>query len=154
MNIKLTTALFVFILLFCNGVFANNSLLKVKFKPANPVMHLSKPTKVGNVTVYDHSEFSIKLINRHFYPIHIKSVHFTSNGNYQKSGLGDIANYWPWKGGQTLNSGKSISFNKVWGFTVDTPNTEMTYQFKFVYSIGDNSKEHVVIKDLVLRPKD
>ena len=152
---KVLTGLISLQLISCPWVLAESrSLLKVDFKPDEPVMHIGEPTKVKTTTVYDHSEFSTKITNRHFYPIHMKSVIFTSIGNRQKSGLGDIINYWPWKGSRTLESGKSISFKKVWGFTVDTPNTEMTYQFKFVYTVGNNSKQHVVIKDLVLSPED
>ena len=126
--------------------------LKVAFNPARPDFHMGKPTKVGEAVVYDHSKFTVELKNQHLLPMHMKSVVFYSLGNKQESGLGDVINYWPWKGRKIIKSGKSISFNKVWGFTVDTPNTEMTYQFKFTYSIGDDPKEYVYTKDLLLYP--
>lgn len=143
----------LFQLLSSDMLLAKNtdSLLKVKFTPNNPIIHLGKPTKVSGVTVYDHSKFSIKITNRHLKTLHMKSVIFTSIGDRQTSGLGDIINYWPWRNAPALKSGQSLSFNKVWGFTVDTPNTQMTYRYKFVYTLGNDSDEHIVIKDLILK---
>jgi len=126
--------------------------LKVEFTPKKPTINLGSPTKVGNITVYDHSEFSIKIFNRHFLPMHIKSVIFNSLGNEQASGLGDVLNYWNWGGKAVLGANRNISFNKVWGFTVDTPNTEMTYEYIFTYTIGNDPKTHVVTKKLILTP--
>ncbi len=129
------------------------SKLKVAFNPKSPVYHVKKTTKVDGIKIYDYSKFAIKLTNGYRKSLHMKSVIFKSLGNKQTSGLGDIVNKWPWKNSRTLARGKSISFEKVWGFTTDTPNDKMTSQFIFTYTLGKSTKEYTVIKDLVLTPK-
>ena len=136
--------------IFFGSVFAAD--LDVIFKPANPVIHLESTTQVGNVTVYDHSKFSMTLKNRHYKPINIQSVQFISIGDIQKSGLGDVISYWPWQGSTTIKPGKSISFNKVWGFTVDTPNSTMTYRYEVNYNIEGRKETKQFVKELVLKP--
>lgn len=130
--------------------------LEVKFIPEKPVFNINDPAKVGKTTVYDHSEFTVKITNRHFLPMRIISVDLTSIGNVagQRSGLGDIINYWNWgKSGEAyLGANRTTSFNKVWGFTIDTPNTEMTYEYVFTYIIGNNPEPREFIAKLKLRP--
>lgn len=144
----------VFILFFQN-IFVgglNAEGLEVTFVPSSPVIHLKNSTNVDGVTVYDHSKFSIKLTNRHHKPINIKSVNFISIGDIQKSGLGDIINYWPWEGSHTLKPKQWIWFDKVWGFTEDTPNKTMKYRFEFTYSVEGKSKNKLLVKELTLKP--
>ncbi len=126
--------------------------LNVIFKPASPTMHLKSTAKVGDVTVYDHSKFSVTLKNRHRKPISVQSVQFISIGDVEKSGLGDIINYWPWRGSRTIQPGKAITFDKVWGFTVDTPNSTMTYRFEVNYNILGKLENKQIVKELVLQP--
>ena len=56
--------------------------------------------------------------------------------------------------GRILDPGERIFFNKVWGFTVDTPNTEMTYRFEFQYEVGNAKSTVNSTRDLVLKPVD
>lgn len=127
--------------------------LEMDFEPAHPAIHFGSTTQVGGTTVYDHSEFSIKLTNRSSKPISIQAVNFISIGDIERSGLGNIINYWPWKGSRTLQPDEYIYFNKVWGFIVDTPNTKMTYRFEVSYSVGDGPDTKTLIEELVLDPE-
>lgn len=136
-----------------SGIAHASSKLSVSFSPKSPVYNTKKTIKVDGTKIYDHSKYSVKLTNRYRKPLHMKSVIFKSLGNNQTSGLGDIINKWPWDNSRTLKPGKSISFTKVWGFTVDTPNDKMTNQFVFTYALGKSKKEYVFTKDLVLKPK-
>lgn len=138
--------------LFCIGV-SSAAELEVDFEPERPVIHFGSPTQVGGITVYDHSEFSTKLTNRYSRPIEIQAVKFISIGDNERSGLGDIINYWPWKGSHALMPGEYIYFNKVWGFTVDTPNTTMKYRYEISYRIGDDADVKTLVTELVLEPE-
>ena len=126
--------------------------LEITFSPASPVINLQTTTQVDGTTVYDHSSFSVKLKNRHSRPITIHSVNFVSIGDVERSGLGDITHYWPWKGSRVLDARRSISFDKIWGFTVDTPNTTMKYRFEVTYSVEGRSEYDQIVKELVLTP--
>lgn len=130
--------------------------LKVQFIPYNPTFNIGAPTKVGDVTVYDHSEFGIKITNRHFLPMRLFSVDFNSIGDKDghESGLGNILSYWNFGDKAILGANRTISFNKVWGFTTDTPNEKMTYEYIFTYIIGNNPEFYTVTKRLVLTPAD
>ncbi|MCW8831452.1 MAG: hypothetical protein OQK32_08040 [Gammaproteobacteria bacterium] len=137
-------------LIFSTSAFAEE--LDIIFSPASPKIHLESTTQVGDVTVYDHSEFSVTIKNTHYKSINIQGVNFISIGDIQTSGLGNIINYWPWKDSRTLKPGETISFSKVWGFTVDTPNSEMTYHFEVNYNIVGRKETKQFVKELVLRP--
>ena len=136
--------------IFAGSVFAGD--LEVTFRPASPTIHLESAKQVDGVTVYDHSKFSVTLKNRHYKPVNIQSVQFISIGDVQKSGLGDIINYWPWQDSHTIQPGKTITFSKVWGFTVDTPNSTMTYRYEINYNIQGRKETKQFVKELVLSP--
>lgn len=144
-------SLYFFVCVFTQPVVAADEL-EISFSPASPVMHLKTTTQVDGTTVYDHSKFSTRLTNRYFKPIKIHSVNFISIGDVERSGLGDIAHYWPWKGERILNTRQSIEFEKTWGFTVDTPNSTMTYRFEVIYSVEGRKGSEKLVKDMVLVP--
>ena len=111
------------------------------------------PTRVGQATVYDHSEFGVSLVNRHPEPIRVLEVVLRSIGDVERSGLGDIVDYWPWEGGERLlDPGGGIWFERVWGFSVDTPNTVMTYRFEIEYELVDSAETVRTMREVVLRP--
>ena len=147
---RFTLLLIIYQIVFSNCSFAAD--LDVVFDPSSPSIHLNTTTEVGDTTVYDHSEFSIEITNNHYRSITIQRVNFISIGDVQRSRLGDIINYWPWDGSRTLEAGESISFDKVWGFTVDTPNKKMKYRFEFTYNVEDSSEKKLLAKELTLRP--
>lgn len=128
-------------------------LLQVEFSPSRPVIHLGTTRDVEGTVVYDHSEFSVRITNGHSEPIRVQRVTFTSVGDEERSGLGNLVSYWEWADEtRTLAPGESNEFWKIWGFTVDTPNRTMTYEFEFRYLVGDGTEPVVMTTELVLTP--
>lgn len=119
----------------------SSPLLEVVFNPERPQFHMTDFVDVEGKKVYDYSRFSVTIKNNHPKPIRMVKVILTSVGDREKSGLGDIKDYWLWPASdRTLAPGTPTTFNKVWGFTVDTPNRTMTYVFEFEYVVGDAKK--------------
>lgn len=100
------------------------------FEPAVPKYEPLTTLDVNGTKVYDHSNFSVTMRNSSARDVEIESVQLASAGTAKASGLGDIKGYWTYPaGGQRLRPGESISFDKLWGFTVDTGHEHVRYVF-------------------------
>jgi tetratricopeptide (TPR) repeat protein len=100
------------------------------FQPERPRFHPESTIESGGVTVHDHSEFRVTMTNTSARPVVIDSVRLTSRGTAATSGLGDVKDYWRYpSGAHRLAPGESISFDKLWGFTVDTGHEHVRYTF-------------------------
>jgi len=76
-------------------------------------------------------------------PVVIESVRLSSRGTAAASGLGDVKNYWTYpSGAQHLDVGESISFDKLWGFTVDTGHEHVRYTFQTCWhGVGETVRQ-------------
>ena len=102
-----TKLLILLLVQFLYAASSSAAELDVIFNPSKPVIHLDSTRDVDGVTVYDHSEFSVTLKNNSSKPIEVEKVNFVSIGDIQKSGLGDVINYWPWQEYYTLEIGRA-----------------------------------------------
>ena len=103
----------------------------LSFKPDVPKFEPNTTLNVNGTKVYDHSNFSVWIRNHSNREVEIESVQLTSMGTSAASGLGDIKNYWRYPaGGNRLRAGEYSSFDKQWGFTVDTGHEHVRYVFR------------------------
>jgi tetratricopeptide (TPR) repeat protein len=101
------------------------------FEPERPRFHPEAPLQSDGVTVHDHSQFRVTMTNTSRRPVVIESVRLASHGTARASGLGDVKEYWDYPSGQHhLAAGESVSFDKLWGFTVDTGHDHVRYTFR------------------------
>ena len=104
--------------------------LTMTFDPPYPVLHGDAPTKVDGVDVYDHSYFAVTLANPSARDVEIESAILISDGTAQRSGLGDIKDYWQYPSGpHRLRGGESVRLARTWGFTVKTGHQQLRYAF-------------------------
>ncbi len=104
--------------------------VELRFAPARPKFNSATTLESDGVTVFDHSQFGVTMTNTSNRPIVLESVKLASEGMAPKSGLGDIRNYWRYPSGKNrLLAGESVSFDKLWGFTVDTAHPYVRYTF-------------------------
>jgi tetratricopeptide (TPR) repeat protein len=100
------------------------------FDPPRPTLEIDAPTRVGKTTIYDHSAFSVTMANPSARPVEILSVQLSSLGTGNPSGLGNIVGYWPFRhGDRWLAQGQALTFDKTWGFRVDTGHEQLSYVF-------------------------
>jgi tetratricopeptide (TPR) repeat protein len=103
----------------------------LSFRPAVPEFDADTTRRIGGTTVYDHSDFAVTLTNTSRRAVTIESVRLFSEGNDRASGLGDIVKYWRYpSGGTRLEAGESVTFDKTWGFTIDTAHVHVRYVFR------------------------
>jgi hypothetical protein len=103
----------------------------LSFDPPVPQFEPDTTIDVDGTKVFDHSRFTVAMRNTSNRTVEIESVALTSAGTAAASGLGDIKDYWRYPAGnRRLEAGESISFNKVWGFTVDTGHEHVRYVFR------------------------
>jgi tetratricopeptide (TPR) repeat protein len=107
------------------------SPVTLEFDPARPAYRPDTTVESDGVRVFDHSEFRVTMTNTSNRPIAIESVRLVSEGvGGRRSGLGDIRDYWRYPSGQyRLGAGESVSFDKLWGFNVDTGHEYVRYTF-------------------------
>ena len=115
----------------------------LRFEPERPRFHPDTTIRSGNVTVHDHSQFRVTMTNTSGRPVVIESVRLSSRGTAAASGLGDVKNYWNYpSGAQHLDAGESISFDKLWGFTVDTGHEHVRYTFQTCWhGVGETVRQ-------------
>jgi hypothetical protein len=103
----------------------------LSFDPAVPKYEPQTTLDVNGTQVFDHSNFGVTMRNPSNRTIEVESVMLASEGTAAASGLGDIKGYWTYPaGGYRLRAGESISFKKLWGFTVDTGHEHVRYVFR------------------------
>jgi hypothetical protein len=104
--------------------------IDVIIDPPDPVIDLDQPTRVDDALVYDHVYFTATLANRSSQPVEVIAVNLLTMGTHDASGLGDIRDYWSYpSGAHRLQPGESVVLDRVWGYTVDTPNEQIRYVF-------------------------
>jgi len=115
----------------------------LSFEPERPRFHSDTTIQSDNVTVHDHSQFRVTMTNTSRRPVVIESVRLSSRGTAAASGLGDVKNYWTYpSGAQHLDVGESISFDKLWGFTVDTGHEHVRYTFQTCWhGVGETVRQ-------------
>lgn len=107
------------------------SPIALSFDPPVPKYEAQTTLDVNGTQVFDHSNFGVTMRNPSKRTIEIESVMLASEGTAAASGLGDIKGYWNYPaGGNRLRAGESLSFNKLWGFTVDTGHEHVRYVFR------------------------
>ena len=100
------------------------------FNPPVPKFEPDTTADVNGTIVFDHSDFGVTMRNTSNRSVTIESVTLTSMGTAAASGLGNIKSYWRFPAGESrLLAGESVSFDKVWGFTVDTGHEHVRYVF-------------------------
>jgi tetratricopeptide (TPR) repeat protein len=105
--------------------------VRLRFDPAQPRFHAETTIRSGDTTVHDHSQFRVTMTNTSARPVVIDSVRLASRGTARASGLGDVKDYWDYPSGERqLGPGESVSFDKLWGFTVDTGHEHVRYIFE------------------------
>lgn len=105
--------------------------VRLRFEPEWPRFHPDTTVRSGDTTVHDHSQFGVTMTNTSARPVVIDSVRLASRGTASASGLGDVKDYWDYpSGGRRLAPGESVSFDKLWGFTVDTGHEHVRYVFE------------------------
>jgi tetratricopeptide (TPR) repeat protein len=101
------------------------------FNPRVPKFEPFTTLDVNGTKVYDHSNFSVTMRNSSNREVEIESVMLTSAGTSKPSGLGDIKGYWTYPAGKNrLGAGEHLSFDKQWGFVVDTGHQHVRYVFR------------------------
>ena len=113
------------------------------FNPASPDFHPETTIQSGGVTVHDRSQFRVTMTNHSRRPVVIESVKLTSRGTARASGLGDVKDYWDYPSGEhQLAPGESVSFDKLWGFTVDTGHEHVRYVFRTCWhGVGESVRQ-------------
>jgi len=73
----------------------------------------------------------------------IENVKLSSRGTAEASGLGDVKDYWTYPTGERiLPPGESVSFDKLWGFTVDTGHEHVRYTFRTCWhGVGETVRQ-------------
>jgi hypothetical protein len=105
--------------------------VRLRFEPGQPRFHAETTVRSGDTTVHDHSQFRVTMTNTSARPVVIDSVRLASRGTARASGLGDVKDYWDYPSGERhLGPGESVSFDKLWGFTVDTGHEHVRYIFE------------------------
>ena len=100
------------------------------FNPPVPKFEPDTTADVNGTIVFDHSDFGVTMRNTSNRSVTIESVTLTSMGTAAASGLGNIKSYWRFPASESrLLAGESVSFDKVWGFTVDTGHEHVRYVF-------------------------
>jgi len=107
---------------------ANPVLLS--FAPQQPTFEPDTTIDVNGTRVFDHSIFSVSMRNTSNRAVEIESVKLTSMGTARASGLGDVRGYFRLPTGGNLRAGESVTFDKQWGFTVDTGHEHVRYVFR------------------------
>ena len=115
----------------------------LRFEPEQPRFHPETTLNGDGATVYDHSQFRVTMTNTSRRPVVIDSVQLTSRGTAAASGLGDVKNYWSYPSGEHhLDAGESVSFDKLWGFTVDTGHEHVRYTFHTCWhGVGETARQ-------------
>jgi hypothetical protein len=113
------------------------------FEPERPGFHPEATLQSGGVTVHDHSQFRVTMTNSSRRPVVIESVRLSSHGTARASGLGDVKDYWDYPSGEhRLAAGESVSFDKLWGFTVDTGHEHVRYTFRTCWhGVGETVRQ-------------
>ena len=113
------------------------------FDPEWPDFHPETTVRSGGATVHDRSQFRVTMTNHSRRPVVIESVKLTSHGTARASGLGDVKDYWDYpSGGHQLAPGESVSFDKLWGFTVDTGHEHVRYVFRTCWhGVGESVRQ-------------
>ncbi len=113
------------------------------FEPERPSFHPETTLQSEGVTVHDHSQFRVTMTNRSWRPVVIESVRLSSHGTARASGLGDVKDYWDYPSGEhRLAPGESVSFDKLWGFTVDTGHEHVRYRFRTCWrGVGETVRQ-------------
>lgn len=105
--------------------------VEIHFEPVQPRFHADTTIRSGDATVHDHSRFRTTMTNTSAREVVIDSVRLASRGTARASGLGDVKDYWDYPSGERrLAPGESVSFDKLWGFTVDTGHEHVRYVFE------------------------
>ena len=103
----------------------------LSFDPPHPGFDPDTTIDVNGTTVFDHSRFGVSMRNTSNRMVEIESVKLTSMGTARASGLGDVRGYWRFPaGGNRLRAGESVTFDKQWGFTVETGHEHVSYVFR------------------------
>ncbi len=103
----------------------------LRFEPERPRFYPETTVRSGDTTVHDHSQFRVTMTNSSARTVVIDSVRLVSRGTARASGLGDVKDYWDYpSGGRRLAPGESVSFDKLWGFVVDTGHEHVRYVFE------------------------
>ena len=103
----------------------------LSFDPPHPGFDPDTTIDMNGTTVFDHSNFRVSMRNTSNRAVEIESVKLTSMGTARASGLGDVRRYWRFPaGGNRLLAGESVTFDKQWGFTVDTGHEHVRYVFR------------------------
>ena len=113
------------------------------FEPERPRFHPEATLQSGGVTVHDHSQFRVTMTNTSRRAVVIESVRLSSHGTARASGLGDVKDYWDYPSGEhRLAAGESVSFDKLWGFTVDTGHEHVRYTFRTCWhGVGETVRQ-------------
>jgi tetratricopeptide (TPR) repeat protein len=113
------------------------------FEPERPRFHPEATIQSGGLTVHDHSQFRVTMTNPSRRAVVIESVRLSSHGTARASGLGDVKDYWDYpSGGHRLAAGESVSFDKLWGFTVDTGHEHVRYTFRTCWhGVGETVRQ-------------
>jgi tetratricopeptide (TPR) repeat protein len=115
----------------------------LEFEPAQPRFHPDTTVESDGVTVHDHSRFRVSMTNTSRRPVVIESVRLASSGTAAASGLGDVKDYWDYPSAERhLAPGESVSFDKLWGFTVDTGHEHVRYTFRTCWhGVGETVRQ-------------
>jgi len=124
------------------------------FSPARPVFDASTTVNVNGEKIHGHSAFAVTMTNHSNRTVKINSLVFRSRGDRQLSGLGDIKHYFHYNNDNfQLSADESITYEKVWGFTVPIEDRYMTYDFELCWQgIGD--KQQCEVQRLHLGAKE
>jgi len=115
----------------------------LRFDPEVPQFHPRTTVKSDGVTVHDHSRFRVTMTNTSRRAVVIENVKLSSRGTAEASGLGDVKDYWTYPTGERiLPPGESVSFDKLWGFTVDTGHEHVRYTFRTCWhGVGETVRQ-------------
>jgi hypothetical protein len=115
----------------------------LRFEPEQPRFHPDTTVESDGVAVHDHSRFRVWMTNTSRRPVVIESVRLASSGTAAASGLGDVKDYWDYPSGERhLAPGESVSFDKLWGFTVDTGHEHVRYTFRTCWhGVGETVRQ-------------
>ena len=117
--------------------------VRLRFDPQVPQFNPRTTVESDGVTVHDHSRFSVTMTNTSRRAVVIESVKLSSHGTAAASGLGDVRDYWTYPTGERiLAPGESASFDKLWGFTVDTGHEHVRYTFRTCWhGVGETVRQ-------------
>ena len=129
----------------------------LSFAPQHPRFEPDTTIDVNGTSVFDHSNFSVSIRNTSNRAVEVESVKLTSMGTAKASGLGDVRGYWRFPaGGNRLRAGESVTFDKQWGFTVDTGHEHVRYVFRTCWHGVDTTvrqcRTQITPSDLVEGP--